>query len=104
MGLGLTCPPLADSMMLTLTSHYTATNAKHHRYAAANPPDQPGRQAYTAHRSDPGTGRRRGRQPWWCGEAAGAPTVVVPGGGGPAGPGVPAGGARAAPGEGTRTP
>jgi hypothetical protein len=38
MSLGLTRPPLADSMMLTLTSHYTATNAKHHRYAATNLP------------------------------------------------------------------
>jgi hypothetical protein len=38
MSLGLTRPPLADSMMLTLTCHYTATNAKHHRYAATNLP------------------------------------------------------------------
>jgi hypothetical protein len=38
MSLGLTRPPLADSTMLTLTSHYTATNAKHHRYAATNLP------------------------------------------------------------------
>jgi hypothetical protein len=42
MSLGLTHPPLADSTMLTLTSHYTATNAKHHRYAAAEPADRPG--------------------------------------------------------------
>src|SRR6202035_4275801 len=36
MSLGLTGPPLADSTMLALTSHYTATTAKHHRYAARN--------------------------------------------------------------------
>ena len=41
MSLGLIRPPLADSMMLTLTSHYTATNAKHHRYAATNLPTAP---------------------------------------------------------------
>ena len=38
MSLGLTRPPLVlpspAPTMLTLTSHYTATNAKHHRYAA----------------------------------------------------------------------
>jgi hypothetical protein len=36
MSLGLTLPPIADWMMLALTSHYTATNAKHHRYAATS--------------------------------------------------------------------
>src|ERR1700722_15617221 len=36
MSLGLTGPPLADSTMLALTSHYTATTANHHRYAARN--------------------------------------------------------------------
>ena len=41
--------------MLTLTSHYTATNAKHHRYAALNPGNWPGNAGRTAD----GTGREQ---------------------------------------------
>src|SRR5271170_4705564 len=63
MSLGLTRPPLADSTMLTLTSHYTATNAKHHRYAAPNLPRRPPEEADRARR---GSGRAGagGRLAW----------------------------------------
>ena len=65
MSLGLTRPPLADSTMLTLTSHYTATNAKHHRYAATNLPTAPDggapRAAQIGAAGETGYGGRGGR-------------------------------------------
>ena len=71
MSLGLTRPPLADSTMLTLTSHYTATNAKHHRYAAPNLPRRP-RGKRTAHAPDPGE-RGAGGTATDAGSTAGQP-------------------------------
>ena len=65
MSLGLTRPPLADSTMLTLTSHYTATNAKHHRYAAANLPTA---RTGAGPRGAPGW---RGASPGWRGRETG---------------------------------
>ena len=82
MSLGLPRPPLADSMMLTLTSHYTATNAKHHRYAATNPPDRPRATTHTAGRSDPGAGRQRGRQSCWAPGVPSEPGAECAGGAG----------------------
>src|SRR5579871_3086290 len=80
MSLGLTLPPIADWMMLALTSHYTATNAKHHRYAA------------TSLRTVPRAGGRGGRR-GGGGGSAGAGAGPVGGGAGrlvedePLGPG-----------------